>query len=100
MSFAGAVRIYLVARQAEPSRRREPEALAPIVEGRWAEWALREQALPRATASDLPVLTDIHSLTDVLCSLPDGSVGRVAIVMDGGGPTRICQVASLQRVRG
>lgn len=94
MSFAGAVRIYLVARQAPPSRRREPEALAPIVEGRWAAWAHREQPLARTT------IADISSLTDVPCHLPDGSVGRVAIIWDGGASTTVCQVARLQRVRG
>jgi hypothetical protein len=100
MSFAGAVRIYLVARPPQAARRREPEALAPIVEGRWASWAQREQARARAATAALRVLMDIDSLTDVRCRLPDGTVGRVAIVMDGGGPTRVCQVARLQRVRG
>jgi hypothetical protein len=94
MSFAGAVRIYLVAWQAQPSRRPEPEALAPIVEDRWAAWANREQALARATTAD------IHSLTDVPCRLPDGTIGRVAVVVDGGRSTVVCHVARLERVRG
>lgn len=100
MSFAGAVRIYLVARPAQAARRQEPEAHPPIVEGRWAAWAQRERARARAATAHLRVLIDIESSTDTRCRLPDGSVGRVAIVMDGGGPTRVCQVARLQRVRG
>jgi hypothetical protein len=94
MSFAGAVRICLVARQARPSRRREPEALAPIVEDRWAAWAQQEQALVRATTDD------IHSLTDAPCRLPDGSIGRVAMVIEAGRPTVVCHVVRLERVRG
>lgn len=100
MSFAGAVRIRVVAWRVQPSRRREPEPLAPIVEGRWAAWALREQVRARAVTRDVHFLVDIDSRTDVRCRLPDGSLGRVAIVMDGGGPTRVCQVARLQKVRG
>ena len=94
MSFAGAVRIYLLARQAQPSRRREPEEFPPIVKGRWAAWANREQALARAATAD------IHSLTDVPCCLPDGTIGRVAVVVDGGRSTVVCHVAKLERVRG
>ena len=85
MSFAGAVRIYLLARQAQPSRRREPEEFPPIVKGRWAAWAHRDETLARATTAD------IHSLTDTPCRLPDGSIGRVAVVLDGGASS----VASL-----
>ena len=44
-------------------------------------------------------IADIRLVTDVRCRLPDGSVGRVAIVMDGPGPIRVCQVATLQRIR-
>jgi hypothetical protein len=93
MSFAGAVRIYLLARQAPQSRRREPEELPPIVEGRWAGWAHRDETLARATTAD------IHSLTDTPCRLPDGSIGRVAVVLDGGAWTVVCSVARLERVR-
>jgi hypothetical protein len=94
MSFAGALRISVVALQAPMSRRREPGEVPPIVAGRWAAWAQQEQALVRAT------ITDIHSLTDAPCRLPDGSVGRLAMVMDGGRATVVCHVARLERVRG
>jgi hypothetical protein len=94
MSFAGAVRIFVVAWQAPLSRRREPGELPPIVEGRWAAWAHKGQAPARATT------VDIHSLTDASCRLPDGSIGRVAVVMDGGAWTVVCTVARLERVRG
>jgi hypothetical protein len=93
MSFAGAVRIYLLARQAQPSRRREPEEFPPIVKGRWAAWAHREHALAHSTT------VDIHSLTYAPCRLPDGSIGRVAVVLDGGAWTVVCSVARLERVR-
>ena len=103
MSFAGAVRISLVIPALKQSRRCEPESLAPIAEGRWdawAAWAYREQALARATSTDIHSLSDIDFLTDRGCRLPDGTTGRVAIVMDKGGPTTICHVARLHRVRG
>ena len=93
MSFAGAVRIYLSARQAPPSRRGEPDALPPIGEGRSAAWAHRNPALARAT------IADIHSLTDARSRLPDGSIGRMAVVLNPGSSTVDCQVASLERVR-
>jgi hypothetical protein len=94
MSFAGALRISVVALQAPMSRRREPGELPPIVAGRWAAWAQQEQALVRAT------ITDIHSPTDAPCRLPDGSIGRVAMVIEAGRPTVVCHVVRLERVRG
>jgi hypothetical protein len=103
VSFAGAVRISLVMRPLQKSRRCEPEPLAPIAEGRWAAWAAwahREQELARATSADIHSLSDIEVLTDLRCRLPDGTTGRVAIVMDRGGPTTVCHVARLHRVHG
>lgn len=106
MSFAGAVRISLVIRPLQKSRRCEPEPLAPIAERRWAAWAAwaawayREQAPARATSADIHSLSDIDFLTDLRCRLPDGTTGRVAIVIDKGGPTTVCHVARLHRVRG
>ena len=100
MSFAGAVRISLVIPLLKQSRRCEPEPLGPIAQGRWAAWAYREQTLARATSTDIHSLSDIDFLTDLRCRLPDGTTGRVAIVMDKGGPTTVCHVAGLHRVRG
>ena len=94
MSLASAVRMYLAGRRASPVRHREPEELPPIAEGRFAAWVHRDRALGRAT------IADIKSPTDVRCLLPDGSVGRVAIVSDAGGLTVVCEVATLHPVRG
>ena len=35
---------------------------------------------------------DDHSLTDQLCRLPDGRIGRVAVVLDHGEWTLVCRV--------
>ena len=93
-SFAGAVRIYLAAPLVAPSRRREPEALPPIVDGRFAAWAHSDHALARA------LIADIHSLTDTDCRLPDGRIGRLAVVREGGRSTLVCLVVRLERVQG
>lgn len=84
MSLFGAVRLYLLARQA-PARHREPEELPPIVVGRWAAWAHGEQALAHTTSAD------DHWLTDDPCRLPDGSIGRVAVVLQGSEWALVCQ---------
>ena len=34
-----------------------------------------------------------HSLTDYPCHLPDGRIGRVAVVLDGGEWVLVCRVA-------
>ena len=94
MSLASAVRMYLAGRWASPPKHREPEELPPIAEGRFAAWVHRDRALARAT------IADVQSPTDVRCLLPDGSVGRVAIVSDAGGLTVVCEVATLHSVRG
>jgi hypothetical protein len=94
MSFAGAVRIYVVAWQMPLARRREPGTLPSIVAGRWAAWAHRDRPLDGAA------IADTHSLTDAPCRLPDGSIGRAAVVMEGGRPTVVCHVVRLARVRG
>ena len=85
MSLFGAVRIFL-ARQPTASRG-EPEELPPIVEGRWAAWAHGEQAFADTTSAD------DHSLTDYPCRLPDGRIGRVAVVLQGADWTLVCRVA-------
>ena len=94
MSLASAVRMYLAGRWASPPKHRETEELPPIAEGRFAAWVHRDRALARAT------IADVQSPTDVRCLLPDGSVGRVAIVSDAGGLTVVCEVATLHPVRG
>jgi len=94
MSLVAVVRMYLAGRRASPPKHREPEELPPIAEGRFAAWEHRERALARAT------IADIQSPTDVRCLLPDGSIGRVAVVSDGGGLTVVCEVAVLHPVRG
>lgn len=35
-----------------------------------------------------------HALTDYACRLPDGSIGRVAVVQHGGEWTLLCRVAT------
>jgi hypothetical protein len=78
MSLFGAVRMYLHAGQT-PQERRESDELPSIPAGRWAAWARTEE-------SD-------HSLTDYPCRLPDGSLGRVAVVELNGDWTLVCRVA-------
>ncbi len=94
MSLAAVVWMYLAGRRASPAKHREPEELPPSAEGRSAAWVHRDRALARAT------IADIQSKTDVRCLLPDGSIGRVALVSDGGGLTVVCKVAMLHPVRG
>jgi len=47
----------------------------------------------RLQAAILTRLRRDHSLTDYACRLPDGSIGRVAVVQDGGEWTLLCRVA-------
>jgi hypothetical protein len=86
--------MYLAGRQASPPKHREPEELPPIAEGRFAAWVHQDRARAQVT------IAAIHSPTDVRCLLPDGSIGRVAIVSDGSGLTVVCEVARLHPVRG
>ncbi len=39
------------------------------------------------------VRRDRHSLTAYACRLPDGKIGRTAVVMSGGEWTLVCRVA-------
>jgi len=39
------------------------------------------------------VRRDRHSLTSYACRLPDGKIGRTAVVMSGGEWTLVCRVA-------
>ena len=59
--------------------------LPPIAEGAWAAWAQGGSAL----AAD----ADDHSLTDYPCRLPNGSIGRVAVVLQGEEWALVCRVA-------
>jgi hypothetical protein len=95
MSFAGALRIYLSATQPQPPRRREPEALRPIVEGRWAAWALRTRTLAPAAKADVQDLPK----AGVRRHPSDASVGIIPVLIDGGGSTNVGQVVVLERVR-
>jgi hypothetical protein len=61
------------------------EGLPPMVEGRWAAWARSEPALA--------INADDHSLTDHPCRLPDGRLGRVAVVQQGADWALVCRVA-------
>lgn len=45
-----------------------------------------------AATSDV-ALRRRHSLTDYPCRLPNGSIGRVAVVMRAGEWTMVCRVA-------
>jgi hypothetical protein len=47
----------------------------------------------RLQAAILTRLRRDHSLTDYACRLPDGSIGRVAVVQHGGEWTLLCRVA-------
>jgi hypothetical protein len=63
------------------------------------------RALARATAQRPPsrariaatvlhvIRRDRHSLTDYPCRLPNGKIGRTAVVMSGGEWTFVCRVA-------
>ena len=94
MSFAGAVRMGLVGWQAPPSSlTRAGTALPPIARGGFAAWADDGRGAAGPTIADMP------SATDTRCRLPDGSLGRVALVREVGGVTAVCQVSTLQKVR-
>ncbi len=94
MSFAGAVRMCLVGWQAPPwSPPPEGATLPPIANGRFAAWADGGRAAAGPTIAEVPPPTDAR------CRLPDGSIGRVALVREASGVTAVCQVATLQKVR-
>ena len=58
------------------------EALPPIAAGAWAAWA-----------ADSVFGDADHSLTDYPCRMPDGRMGRVAAVLEGGEWTLVCRTA-------
>jgi hypothetical protein len=47
----------------------------------------------RLKASIMNLVRREHSLTDYPCRLPDGRIGRVAVVPSGGDWALVCQVA-------
>jgi hypothetical protein len=69
------------------ARRHEHErALRDTRPGRPSAWARLEAAVLDLARSD-------HSLTDYPCRLPNGMIGRTAVVMSGGEWTMVCRVA-------
>jgi hypothetical protein len=59
-----------------------------------ASGAVRPSRLARLVAGIAHgVRGDRHSLTDYACRLPDGKIGRVAVLMQGGEWTLVCRVA-------
>jgi hypothetical protein len=47
----------------------------------------------RLRATILARMRPDHSLTDYPCRLPDGSIGRVAVVQQGGEWALLCRIA-------
>jgi hypothetical protein len=54
----------------------------------------RPSVVARLAAATLRVVRrDRHSLTDYPCRLPDGRIGRTAVVLQGGEWALVCRVA-------
>jgi hypothetical protein len=54
----------------------------------------RPSVAARLAAATLRVVRrDRHSLTDYPCRLPDGKIGRTAVVLQGGEWALVCRVA-------
>ena len=53
----------------------------------------RSRTLAGLRAAILHILRRDHSLTDYPCRLPDGRIGRVAVVLDGGEWVLVCRIA-------
>ena len=88
----------------ESERRQEEEALA--IERRLLgqlgdEGVVRRARSPASGRSVMARLSvafrrgtsDEHSLTDYPCRLPDGTMGRVAVIMQGGDWALVCRRA-------
>ena len=63
-----------------------------------APWSLcrveRPSAWARLVAATLRIVRrDRHSLTSYPCRLPDGKIGRTAVVYSGGDWVLVCRVA-------
>jgi hypothetical protein len=84
MSRYGALSLH---RHGQGSRNAQAASadLPPIAEGAWAAWAQRQQGLTFDA--------DDHSLTDYPCRLPNGSIGRVAVVQQGEDWALVCRAA-------
>jgi hypothetical protein len=80
MSLFGALRLYANARRNEPASPEATELPAIRPEG-WSAWA---QAGDRPEPLERPL--------GETCQTPDGRIGRVVAVFDGGEWRRACQV--------
>ena len=94
----------LAAFELESERRQEEEALAieRRLLGQLGEERVHRRARPPASGPSvlerLAVAfrrgaSDEHSLTDYPCRLPDGTMGRVAVIMQGGDWALVCRRA-------
>lgn len=83
---------YLLVQAIQEDWRREELRLARLR-------AFHESQIRRSTWSTrlrtwvLSVIRPDHSLTDYPCRLPDGTLGRVAVVRADGDWTLVCRVA-------
>ncbi len=53
----------------------------------------RQSMSARLQAAILNIVRRDHSLTDYPCRLPNGRIGRTAVVMSGGEWTLVCRAA-------
>jgi hypothetical protein len=82
--------IYLVAAIQEDRHR----GVAAHEHVRLEERIVRPSPAVRLGAAILRVVRrDRHSLTNYPCRLPDGKIGRTAVVLSGGEWTLVCRVA-------
>jgi hypothetical protein len=80
MSLFGALRLYAIVKRDGPASPKHPE-LSPIRPEAWSAWA---------QASQRPELLE-RPLGEV-CRTPDGRMGQVVAVFDGGEWRRTCHV--------
>jgi hypothetical protein len=73
-------------RHGEARRHVHERALRDTRPERPSAWARLEAAILNLARRD-------HALTDYPCRLPDGKIGRTAVVMSGGEWTMVCRVA-------
>jgi hypothetical protein len=83
-----------LARQRQDDFRREATKSRLLTAARSGEPGAARPALSaRLAAAIRNVVRSDHSLTDYPCRLPDGRMGRVAVVQDHGDWTMVCRVA-------
>ena len=86
-------RQYLAA-SVEEDRRRGEERRHAHHRALLTTRAERPSLVARLVAASLRVVRgDLHSLTDYPCRLPDGKIGRTAVVRSGGDWVLVCRVA-------